>query len=131
MLADFHSEGRWQKEDRLNREYRGEARTAHQDMRRWALMQLRLVVKARSRLDRTFPTFPGEDTSIHDSSIHDSGYVRLRWGQNAMGWVHEILRQRQSLNILPYFGQSTVLTFEVRDKIEIEHTPETLGKVKA
>ena len=60
MFADFQANGRWPKEDRLNRADKWEARTAEQDLRTWAQIPSGSIAKAGSRLDRTFSTFLGE-----------------------------------------------------------------------
>uniref|UniRef100_A0A8C4PX38 GDP-mannose pyrophosphorylase Ab n=1 Tax=Eptatretus burgeri TaxID=7764 RepID=A0A8C4PX38_EPTBU len=48
MFADFHTQGRQPKEDRLNREYRGGQRMAEQDLRTWTLMPSGSIAKVGS-----------------------------------------------------------------------------------
>ena len=61
MLADLHTNGKWQKEkDRLKSTDKGEARSAQQNLRTQASMPSGPITDAESRLVRTFSTLSGE-----------------------------------------------------------------------
>ena len=46
----------------------------------------------------------------------DSVHVWVQWGQNRMGWIHEIWWQRQSSDVLPYLGAESAVM--IRDIME-------------
>ena len=73
-------------EDRPDRRDKGEARTAVQDLRTWALMPSGPIAEAGSRPHRSFATFSGE--LVTNSSRQ--WVCRVRWSQNGEGWEYEI-----------------------------------------